>query len=152
MTFMAGLLAAEEPLVDWGYVGDHLDEVREMAVEHVKLTVLAVAIGFAIAMVMALLSLRWRWSYAVLAGFCGVLYAIPSVALFGILIFIAMVIVKPAGTLSVTYALEQAASQPAVQPPPILGDRLGQLAAARDAGYITPQEHDRKRSELLAQF
>jgi osmoprotectant transport system permease protein len=102
---MAGLLAAEEPLVDWGYVGDHLDEVREMAVEHVKLTVLAVAIGFAIAMVMALLSLRWRWSYAVLAGFCGVLYAIPSVALFGILIPVTGLGIVPSQIALVGYTL-----------------------------------------------
>jgi len=101
----ATVLAASEPLVDWAWVGDRLDEVREMAVEHVKLTVLAVAIGFAIAMGMALISLRWRWTYAVLAGFCGVLYAIPSVALFGVLLPITGLGLVPAQIALVGYTL-----------------------------------------------
>jgi osmoprotectant transport system permease protein len=97
--------AASEPLVDWEWVGDHLDEIRELTYEHVKLTVLAVAIGFAIAMAMALISLRWRWSYALLAGFCGVLYAIPSVALFGVLIPITGLGIVPAQIALVGYTL-----------------------------------------------
>jgi osmoprotectant transport system permease protein len=99
------LLAASEPLVDWEWVGDHLDEIRELTYEHVKLTVLAVAIGFAIAMAMAMVSLRWRWSYALLAGFCGVLYAIPSVALFGVLIPITGLGIVPAQIALVGYTL-----------------------------------------------
>lgn len=100
-----GLLAASEPLVDWEWVGDHLDEIRELAYEHVKLTVLAVGIGFGISMVLALLATRWRWTYALLAGFCGVLYAIPSVALFAVLVPVTGLGLVPAQIALVSYTL-----------------------------------------------
>jgi osmoprotectant transport system permease protein len=100
-----GVLAVDEPLVRWVWVGDHLAEIRSLTWEHIRLTVLAVAIGFAIAMVMALLATRWRWTYAVLAGFCGVLYAIPSVALFAVLIPITGLGIVPAQIALVSYTL-----------------------------------------------
>jgi hypothetical protein len=53
-----------------------------------RLTVVAVGIGFAISMVLALVAVRWRWTYEPLAGVCCVLYAIPSLALFGVLVSI----------------------------------------------------------------
>jgi osmoprotectant transport system permease protein len=83
---LPGIVAAGEPLVRWDWVNDHLDEIQELTYSHLKLTVLAVAMGFAIAMALALVSVNWRWTYSLLAGFCGVLYAIPSVALFAILV------------------------------------------------------------------
>lgn len=81
-----GVLAVDEPIVDWDWTMDHRDELWDMTVEHVSLTAWAVGLGFAISMVMALVALRWRWLYAPLAAFCEVLYTIPSLALFGILI------------------------------------------------------------------
>jgi osmoprotectant transport system permease protein len=102
---IAPVLAADEPLVRWDWVGDHLDEIRELAIEHIKLTVLAVAIGFAIAMALSLIATRWRWSYALLAGFCGVLYAIPSVALFAVLVPITGLGIVPAQIALVGYTL-----------------------------------------------
>ena len=35
---------------------------------------------------MALVSVAWRWTYAPMTGFAGVLYTIPSLALFGVLV------------------------------------------------------------------
>ena len=37
---------------------------------------------------LALVAVRWRWTYEPLAGVCSVLYAIPSLALFGVLVSI----------------------------------------------------------------
>lgn len=85
---LAPPLAVEEPLVRWDWVRDHTDDFVELFWEHVTLTVAAVGIGFAISMVLAMVAVRWRWTYEPLAGFCGVLYAIPSLALFGVLITI----------------------------------------------------------------
>ena len=82
------LLAADEPFVRWSWVGDHTDDITDAFWEHVTLTVVAVGIGFAISMVLALVAMRWRWTYEPLAGFCSVLYAIPSLALFGVLVSI----------------------------------------------------------------
>jgi osmoprotectant transport system permease protein len=85
---IAPVLAAEEPFIRWDWVWDHTDDITELFWQHVTLTVIAVGIGFAISMVLALVAVRWRWTYEPLAGFCSVLYAIPSLALFGVLITI----------------------------------------------------------------
>lgn len=98
-------MLAEEPLVEWDWVGDHLDEIRSLTVEHLKLTVVAVGIGFGLAMAMALVATRWRWTYSLLAGFCGLLYAIPSLALFGLLVPITGLGIVPAEVALVGYTL-----------------------------------------------
>jgi osmoprotectant transport system permease protein len=84
----AAVVAVEEPLIRWDWVWDHTDDFRTLFWEHLTLTVVSVAIGFVIAMVLAFVAVRWRWTYEPLAGFTGALYAIPSLALFGILITI----------------------------------------------------------------
>jgi osmoprotectant transport system permease protein len=95
----------DEPLVDWEWVGDHRDDIWELTIEHLTLTGLAVGMGFAIAMAMALVALRWRWTFAPLAGFCGVLYSIPSLALFGLLVPITGLGFLPAQVALVSYTL-----------------------------------------------
>lgn len=80
------LVGAEEPLILWDWVWDHTDDFVDLFWEHVGLTMWAVAIGFAISMALALAAVRWRWLYEPLAGLCSVLYAIPSLALFAVLI------------------------------------------------------------------
>jgi osmoprotectant transport system permease protein len=82
------VLAAEEPMVRWDWVSDHIDEIVDALWQHIYLTVVAVTLGFVLALMMALVVVRWRWTYAPLAGFAGVLYAIPSLALFGFLVAI----------------------------------------------------------------
>ena len=82
------MLAADEPFVRWSWVGDHTEEITEALRQHIQLTVTSVAIGFAISLVLALVAVRWRWTYEPLAGFCSVLYAIPSLALFAVLVAI----------------------------------------------------------------
>ncbi len=77
---------AAEPFVRWDWVGDHRDDIEAALVDHLQLTSVAVAIGFAISMALALVAIRWRWTYGFLAGLCGALYSIPSVALFALLI------------------------------------------------------------------
>jgi osmoprotectant transport system permease protein len=81
-----GQQGASEPLVRWDWIFDRLDVVLARTWEHLALTGLAVGIGFGLAMVMALLAVRWRWTYEPLAAFSGLLYAIPSLALFLILV------------------------------------------------------------------
>jgi osmoprotectant transport system permease protein len=81
-------MAADEPLVRWDWVSDHTDDITAALREHVGLTAVAVTVGFAISLVLALVAVRWRWTYEPLAGICSVLYAIPSLALFGVLVSI----------------------------------------------------------------
>ena len=63
-----------------------------------------------------------------------------------------MLIVKPDGTLTVTYiksvpAVVASESAPA---PSTLSKRLTQLDAAREAGLISSEEHAEKRSQIPA--
>jgi osmoprotectant transport system permease protein len=55
-------------------------------VQHVELTVIAVAAGFAIAMVLALAGFRWRVLDIPTGAFTDFLYTIPSLALFTLLV------------------------------------------------------------------
>jgi osmoprotectant transport system permease protein len=75
-----------EPLVRWDWIASHLDEIGARLVEHLLLTALAVGVGLLIAFGLSLLI----WRYAVLDGpvtwLTGVLYTIPSLALFAFLI------------------------------------------------------------------
>ena len=71
--------------VDLGWVVDNLDRIGELFAEHVYLTVLAVAIGFVISFAFALLIRdRPRWHGPIIGG-TGILYAVPSLALFALL-------------------------------------------------------------------
>ena len=70
----------------WDWVGRHAEEIRAATTEHLRLTVIAVLIGFAISLVLAAVSLRFRRLYTPLAGAVGLLYTIPSLALFAFLL------------------------------------------------------------------
>jgi osmoprotectant transport system permease protein len=75
------LLAAEEPLIRWDWVRDHLDEVWQRTVEHVQLTVYSVAIGFLVAGLLSAIAIKWRSTYGPITWVTGILYTIPSLAL-----------------------------------------------------------------------
>lgn len=74
-----------EPFVRWGWIADHLDDIWARTVEHLELTGIAVGVGFGIALVMAMVSLRFRRTYAPISWVAGILYTIPSLALFTLL-------------------------------------------------------------------
>jgi osmoprotectant transport system permease protein len=79
----------DEPYIDWDWVWRHLDGsegVWARLVEHVKLTAMAIAIGFAISLLLALVVRRWRWSFSPVVWTTGILYTIPSLALFALLV------------------------------------------------------------------
>lgn len=69
-----------------GWIADHLDAYWPPLWRHVELTVAAVALGFAIALVLALAAHRRRWLVGPVVGVTGVLYTIPSLAAFALLI------------------------------------------------------------------
>lgn len=70
--------------LDW--VSRNLDRIFDRAVEHVWLTLIAVVVGFAISFPMAIYAYRHQRTYPPIAWFTGLLYTIPSVALFAILV------------------------------------------------------------------
>lgn len=69
-----------------GWIVDNLDRYVDPFVQHVYLTVVAVAIGFAISFSLALLAHRRRWLVAPIAQVTGVLYTLPSIAVFFLLL------------------------------------------------------------------
>jgi osmoprotectant transport system permease protein len=70
----------------WPWVTDHLDEIRERLFQHIELTVLSVGFGLLIALPLGLLSVRYRRLYGPVLAVTGVLYTIPSLALFALLL------------------------------------------------------------------
>jgi osmoprotectant transport system permease protein len=71
----------------WNWVQQNWSDVLWPAVrQHVELTIIAVVIGFVLAFGLALLAHRHRWSETPIAVTTGVLYTIPSLALFQILV------------------------------------------------------------------
>ena len=74
------------PLFEWDWVLDHLAEVWERTAEHVELTVLAVVIGLLISFPLAVFAFRHRRVYGPITWVTGLLYTIPSLALFVLLL------------------------------------------------------------------
>src|SRR6476646_1260325 len=70
----------------WPWVQDHTDEIRQRLIEHIELTLLAVLVCLVIALPLALLSVRYRRLYGPVIAITGVLYTIPSLALFALLL------------------------------------------------------------------
>ena len=79
-------MTSGEPLVRWDWVASHATEIGERVAEHLELTVIAVVVGLLIAFALAFIALRIPWSYAPITGFTGILYTIPSLALFAFLV------------------------------------------------------------------
>jgi len=80
------VLAVHDPWVRWSWVRTHLHVIRHDLWEHILLTVLAVGIGLAITLVLAGLARLWRPLEGPLIALCGAIYAIPSIALFAVLV------------------------------------------------------------------
>lgn len=74
------------PLFEWDWVTGHLDVIWERLGEHLLLTALAVGIGFAISLPLGVLIHRKPRMFPPVTGFAGVLYTIPSLALFALLV------------------------------------------------------------------
>lgn len=86
MTLLTALANDADSFIWWKWVGDHSDEIKAATFEHLRLTLIAVGVGFLVAGVLSLISLRFRWAYAPITWITGVLYTIPSLALFVMLV------------------------------------------------------------------
>jgi len=77
---------ADEPFIRWDWIGRNLDDLWAATQEHIILTVIAVGVGLAVSLVLAVIALRWRKTYLPITWVTGVLYTIPSLALFAFLV------------------------------------------------------------------
>lgn len=69
---------------DW--ILDNLDRYVDPFAQHVFLTLSSVAIGFAISFALALVAHRRRWMIAPITQVTGILYTLPSIAVFFLLL------------------------------------------------------------------
>lgn len=73
-------------MIDWGWMADHLDELAARLIQHLLLAAVAIAIGFAISFLLSLWAVRRRRVYGPITLVAGILYTIPSLALFAALV------------------------------------------------------------------
>ncbi len=66
--------------IDW--VFSNADQIRELTLTHIWLTLLPTVIGLLIAIPLGYAANRWRRSYLLVVGGTGLFYTIPSLALF----------------------------------------------------------------------
>jgi len=73
-------------IFDWAWVADNLGDIWAALAEHIVLTVIPIGLGFLMAFPMALASIRWPGLYSPLLGVAGILFSIPTLALFVVMI------------------------------------------------------------------
>jgi len=73
-------------MIDWAWIVDHLDELAGRTLQHVVLASIAVGIGFVTSLALAIAAVRRSRLRRVLVGASGVLYTIPSLAMFAALV------------------------------------------------------------------
>jgi osmoprotectant transport system permease protein len=69
-----------------GWIADNFDRYVDPFLQHVLLTVVSVAIGFGISFALALIAYRRRWLINPVTQVTGILYTIPSIAAFFLLL------------------------------------------------------------------
>jgi osmoprotectant transport system permease protein len=74
------------PLWEWDWVVRNSDRIWEQTVEHLVLTVSAVGLGFLVSLGLAAVALRFSRSYGPISSVGSVLYTIPSLAAFVLLL------------------------------------------------------------------
>jgi osmoprotectant transport system permease protein len=89
----------------WDWVAGHLDDIWARTVQHLVLTAVAVTVGIVISLGLSVIALRYRRTYGPITWFTGVLYTIPSLALFAFLVPITGLSILTAEIGLVSYTL-----------------------------------------------
>jgi osmoprotectant transport system permease protein len=95
-----------QPVIRWDYIGDHLHEIRSALVQHLELTFIAVGVGLVVSSLLAVVALRFRFAFQPLNALTGIMYAIPSLALFILLSPITGLTVLTSEIALVSYTLQ----------------------------------------------
>jgi osmoprotectant transport system permease protein len=78
--------AVVDPWIRWDWITRHLDVIGAALGQHIELTVIAVGVGLLIALPLGFLAWRNRLLRGPVFSLTGILYTIPSLALFSLLI------------------------------------------------------------------
>jgi osmoprotectant transport system permease protein len=101
--------AQETHLFCWDWAKENLDRYGTPTQQHLEIVLISVLVGFAIAFALALIAHRTRWLQPPLLTATGVLYTIPSIAFFFLLLPVTgfgrdtAIIVLSAYTLQIIY-------------------------------------------------
>jgi len=83
---VGAVLIGTNPFFRWSYVTQNWSQIQGDLVQHIELSLIAVAVGTAISIPLAVLAWRYRIVRAPVFGIASTLYIIPSLALFAILV------------------------------------------------------------------
>ena len=78
--------AVEDPWIRWSWISGHVDVITAALLQHVQLTLIAVVLGLVIAIPLGLVAWRSRLLRGPIFTLTGILYTIPSLALFAFLL------------------------------------------------------------------
>ena len=70
----------------WSWIPQNWTQIWQLTLDNAFLGLLPPLIGLAISVPLGVLSVRWRWVYPPLLSLTSAIYAIPSVAVFVVLI------------------------------------------------------------------
>jgi osmoprotectant transport system permease protein len=92
-------------MIDWGWISDHLGQAGFRTLQHLYLAAIGVVVGFAISFVLGVIAARSRPFNAVAAAIAGLVFTIPSLALFAALVPITGLTILTAEVPLVLYTL-----------------------------------------------
>src|SRR5438093_2712303 len=78
--------AVEDPWIRWSWISGHADVITAALLQHIEMTLIAVIVGLAIAVPLGLVAWRSRLFRGPIFSLTGILYTIPSLALFAFLL------------------------------------------------------------------
>src|SRR6202165_4444427 len=78
--------AVEDPWIRWSWISGDVDVITAALLQHIQLTLIAVVIGLVIAVPLGLVAWRSRVFRGPIFSLTGILYTIPSLALFAFLL------------------------------------------------------------------
>ncbi|GGK71347.1 hypothetical protein Sme01_26610 [Sphaerisporangium melleum] len=76
----------EEPLIRWAWIGRNWPQIEGMLVDHVVMALVPALLGLLVALPLGLASARWRVLYQPTVSLMNVVYSLPSLAVFIVLI------------------------------------------------------------------
>lgn len=79
-------MIARRPMFEPEWITGHVDLIVRALMQHLVLTGIAVGTGLVVALILSVLVLRFRRLYAPVIGLTGLMYTIPSLALFALLV------------------------------------------------------------------
>jgi osmoprotectant transport system permease protein len=90
---------------DFGWTASHLGQIGERIVQHLQLSILPLLLGIVVSMVLAVWAVRQPRVYGPITAITGLLYTIPSLAAFALLVPISGITLVTALIPLTTYTL-----------------------------------------------